>query len=244
MRSSLRLLANVKPARYLEPFAPTGLTGLVTHPSPRPTLIYLYTTTLEKLKAFPESSVYRQSTEALTRHRLQIVESIKPPGYDAWLERARKAVQAEPERFKSLRLPDGSYAAIQKGNGDLDPRSGAAEWDGEGMEPSSEGPVRTPEEIAYWHKVIEESAAAEKKDSDFEMQSMNLESEPALEAEQVSEIEQKIGAGLIEEVIQVAEGELKLVDEMLKAQVWEELEEKPSPGQWTYFERTHAPGGR
>lgn len=184
MRSSLRLLANVKPARYLEPFAPTGLTGLITHPSPRPTLIYLYTTTLEKLKAFPESSVYRQSTEALTRHRLQIVESTKPPGYDAWLERARKAVQAEPERFKSLRLPDGSYAAIQKGDGDLDPRGRAAEWDGEGMEPSSEGPVRTPEEIAYWHKVIEESAAAEKKDSDFEMQSMNWESEPALEAEQ------------------------------------------------------------
>jgi len=35
----------------------------------------------------------------------------------------------------------------------------------------------------------------------------------------VDEIEQKIGAGLIEEVLQVAEGELLLVDEMLKYQV-------------------------
>ena len=31
----------------------------------------------------------------------------------------------------------------------------------------------------------------------------------------VSEVENKIGAGLIEEVLQVAEGEMMLVDEML-----------------------------
>jgi NADH dehydrogenase (ubiquinone) 1 alpha subcomplex subunit 5 len=35
----------------------------------------------------------------------------------------------------------------------------------------------------------------------------------------IEEIENKIGAGLIEEVIQVAEGELKLVDTMIKAKV-------------------------
>lgn len=35
----------------------------------------------------------------------------------------------------------------------------------------------------------------------------------------IQEIESKIGAGLIEEVIQVAEGELKLVDTMLQAKV-------------------------
>jgi hypothetical protein len=33
----------------------------------------------------------------------------------------------------------------------------------------------------------------------------------------ISQLETEIGAGLIEEVIQVAEGELKLVDEMTKA---------------------------
>ena len=35
----------------------------------------------------------------------------------------------------------------------------------------------------------------------------------------ISELETKIGAGLIEEVIEVAEGELKLADTMLQAKV-------------------------
>jgi NADH dehydrogenase (ubiquinone) 1 alpha subcomplex subunit 5 len=56
-------------------------------------------------------------------------------------------------------------------------------------------------------------------------------------AYRVAELENKIGAGLIEEVIQVAEGELKLIDHMAQAKVWEDLEEKPAEGQWTYFER-------
>ena len=36
-------------------------------------------------------------------------------------------------------------------------------------------------------------------------------------ARRISDIESRIGAGLIEEVIQVAEGEHKLVDEMTKS---------------------------
>jgi NADH dehydrogenase (ubiquinone) 1 alpha subcomplex subunit 5 len=35
----------------------------------------------------------------------------------------------------------------------------------------------------------------------------------------ISDLENKIGAGLIEEVIQVAEGELQLVDTMVQAKV-------------------------
>ncbi|KAL1982856.1 hypothetical protein VTN96DRAFT_784 [Rasamsonia emersonii] len=240
MRSTLRLLANVKQGRYLEPLAPTGLTGLRTHPNPRPTLIFLYKSTLEKLKAFPETSVYRQSTEALTRHRLQIVESTKPPGFDEWLERVKKTVAAQPKRFEPVRLPDGSYAARQEGDPNAGPRG--LEWDGEGMEPSTEGPARTEEELARWHKIMEEVTDPEKRDSDFESDNIQWESEPPLEADQIAEIENKIGGGLIEELIQVAEGELKLVDELAKARVWEELAEKPRPEQWTYFERdTHTP---
>ncbi|EAW13930.1 complex I NDUFA5 subunit family protein [Aspergillus clavatus NRRL 1] len=235
MRSTFRLLANVKAARYLEPFAPTGLTGLATHPSPRPTLIHLYKTTLENLKSFPESSVYRQSTEALTRHRLQIIESVKPPGYEAWLERVKKAVAAEPERFASLRLADGTYAGSMRDDGSDNPRG--EEWNGEALEATTEGPARTTEQEERWHKVIEDATTVERKDADFAVEQMKWENEPALEAEQVSEIEKQIGAGLIEEVIQVAEGELKLVQEMYKSKVWEELEEKPRPGQWVYFDR-------
>lgn len=182
MRSTLRLLANVKSAKYLEPFAPTGLTGLNTHPSPRPTLIYLYTATLQKLRAFPEHSVYRQSTEALTRQRLQVVESIKPPGFDAWLERVRKTVAAEPERFASLRRQDGSYAAEQVDERTENPRR--LEWDGEGVEPSSEGPARTAAEAGQMDKIIEDSLSTKKNESDFYERKMSWEAEPALQAEQ------------------------------------------------------------
>jgi NADH dehydrogenase (ubiquinone) 1 alpha subcomplex subunit 5 len=42
---------------------------------------------------------------------------------------------------------------------------------------------------------------------------------------------------LIEEVVQVAEGEQKLAAVMLESRVWEELEERSPEGQWTYFER-------
>lgn len=180
MRPTLRLLANVKP-RYLEPFAPTGLTGLLTHPSPRPTLIFLYRSTLSKLKEFPESSVYRQSTEAFTRQRLQIIESTKPPGYEEWLERVRKTVGAEPERFASLRLQDGSYAAAQEEDTSANPRG--EDWDGESVEATTEGPARTAEQEQQFNKTIEE-ATKEAHESDFYAQAMKWENEPALEADQ------------------------------------------------------------
>ncbi len=111
MRSTLRLLAVVKPGRYLEPGDPTGLTGLFNHPAPRSTLLYLYGSTLDKLKAFPAHSVYRQSTEALTKHRMNIMESIKPEGYEEWAKRASEMVQQNPKAFQ----PGGSHQYIQAG---------------------------------------------------------------------------------------------------------------------------------
>lgn len=181
MRSTLRLLANVKSPRYLEAFTPTGLTGLNTHPSPRPTLIYLYTAILQKLRAFPESSVYRQSTEAITRQRLEIIESTKPPGFEAWLERVRKTVGAEPERFATLRRPDGSFAALQRDERRDTPRG--QEWDGD-YSPPSEGPHRTASEDALFEKALEEGASTKNNESDFYPEKMTWEAEPALEAEQ------------------------------------------------------------
>ncbi len=105
MRSTFRLLATVKGARFLEPGSPTGLTGLFNHPAPRSTLIYLYSATLDRLKTLPETSVYRKSTEALTQHRLKIIESFKPEGYDAWAVRAKKTIAEHPEVFNT---PEGS----------------------------------------------------------------------------------------------------------------------------------------
>lgn len=111
MRPSTRLFATVKSAaRYLEANTPTGLTGLQTHPSPRPALIYTYRRTLDKLAQMPQGSVYRQSTEALTKHRLAIIEAVIPDGHEAWLERVKKQIEATPDAYKKLQNPDGTLA--------------------------------------------------------------------------------------------------------------------------------------
>ncbi|KAL2021932.1 hypothetical protein VTK56DRAFT_6351 [Thermocarpiscus australiensis] len=241
MRATFRLLASVKPAaRYLEPGAPTGLTGLWTHASPRSTLLYLYTSTLEKLKAVPEHSVYRQSVEALTRHRLALVEAAVPPGYDAWAEKARTLLREHPDEFNvahkhsvngaaAIRVEKGGQAfVIRQLPKEEDIRY--QEWDGEVDEgPELEG-SRTLEEKQDLRLIFERREL-------HDVDQVQWEPEPQLTAEQISELENKIGAGLIEEVIQVAEGELKLVDTMVQAKVWESLEEQPAEGQWVYFER-------
>jgi len=99
MRLTSRLLAT---AKYLSPGAPTGLTGVYTHPAPRTTLLYLYTNTLDKLKQFPEHSVYRQSVEALTKHRLSIVESVKPSGLEQWQNSVRQTIESHPQAFRQI----------------------------------------------------------------------------------------------------------------------------------------------
>jgi hypothetical protein len=112
MRATSRLFASVKSAsKFLEPNVPTGLTGLSTHPSPRPALVWTYRETLNKLTQIPASSVYRQSVEALTKHRLEIVEAQKPEGYEAWLERVRKHIEANPVGYNKLLNEDGSLGS-------------------------------------------------------------------------------------------------------------------------------------
>ncbi|KUJ17072.1 uncharacterized protein LY89DRAFT_734063 [Mollisia scopiformis] len=248
MRRTLTRLAALKPGRYLEPGTPTGLTGLLTHNSPRSALLYLYSSTLEKLESFPETSLYRQSTGALTTHRLSIVEGVVPEGYKAWAEKAKRVMSEHPEVFntpvggvdhvgdegegKLTRVVvDGRVFVTRKQERVVD--EVADEWDGEEDKgPELEGP-RTREERKSLVLLAKERPGVDSK-------TVELDPEPKLTVEQIEEIENKIGAGLIEEVIQVAEGELKLVDVMLKAKVWEDLEEKPVEGQWTYFMRDTA----
>ncbi|KAI5866670.1 hypothetical protein GGS23DRAFT_551514 [Durotheca rogersii] len=268
MRPTLRLLAAVKPgaaaaaasgARYLEAGTPTGLTGLLTHPSPRSSLIYLYTRTLEKLStgpsAPPASSLYRRSVEAVTRHRLAVVEAATPPGHAAWAERARKLAAEYPAQFRiaaEAAAFDDPYtrghgttvlqtSAGGKADGRLFLRYEAErpppaedtrteEWDGEeDAGPGAEG-LRGAEERADLGRAF---ATKPEQPEDFEWVP-----EPQLTAEQIEEIENRIGGGLIEEVVDRAQAELDLVDFMCQSKVWEDLEEKPAEGQWTYFERT------
>lgn len=57
-----------------------------------------------------------------------------------------------------------------------------------------------------------------------------------VEANEVTEqIENKIGGGLIEEIIVQAHEELTLAHELAGLKAWEPLEEKPLDDQWVYF---------
>ena len=150
MRPTTRLLA-----RYLEAGTPTGLTGLWTHSTPRSTLLYLYGTTLSKLQSVPESSLYRQSVEAVTKHRMGIVEAAVPPGYDEWAAKAKELVGKDTEHFRvnSGRIDGSEARTVKLGNRVFvvgtrhqpqDPR--LEEWNGEDNEgPELEG-LRTAEE--------------------------------------------------------------------------------------------------
>ncbi|RMZ81458.1 hypothetical protein DV738_g2257, partial [Chaetothyriales sp. CBS 135597] len=235
MRSTSRLLATVKAAaKYLEPNTPTGLTGLLTHPAPRTALLYNYHTTLSKLAKLPESSVYRKSTEALTKHRLKIVEETVPEGFDAYLERVQKQIDAHPEAYGKLKGEDGSFSYSALIVTRPEPWDGKttrkdAFTEGSNTQATAEKKVELyKEELEVVAKVVKEGETPTVDD---------LETEPPLTAEQINSIENKIGAGLIEEVIQVAEGELLLVDQMIEAEPWLPLEEQSPPGQWSYFER-------
>ncbi|CAM1511122.1 Fc.00g086350.m01.CDS01 [Cosmosporella sp. VM-42] len=237
-------LASMRPtarvfARYLEAGTPTGLTGLWTHATPRSTLLYLYGTTLSKLQTIPETSMYRQSVEAVTKHRMGLVEQVVPPGYDEWAVKAKELVNKHQAQFRvaSGRLDGSEARTVKLGDkifivgrrhqpGDIR----AEEWDGEENEGAELEGIRTAEERK------DQVVWAERKPLEDHEQ-VEWEDEPQLTADQISELETKLGAGLIEEVIQVAETELKLVDVMEKSKVWEDLEDKPVEGQWIYFER-------
>ncbi|KIW66882.1 hypothetical protein PV04_06172 [Phialophora macrospora] len=235
MRATSRLFATVKSAsKYLEPNTPTGLTGLTTHPSPRPALVWTYQQTLKKLEQLPKSSVYRQSTEALTKHRLEIVESTKPEGYDQWLGKVRKQIEANPKAYSQLLKEDGSLASEKPHVVQID------NWNGQisRADAHPEGTNNMSQAERKARAVEEELRVKNLEEKEGELPTVeDLDVEPPLTKEQINAIETKIGAGLIEEVISVAEGELLLVDEMLRHQVWDELEEKTPPGQWKYFER-------
>ena len=140
MRATLRLLANVRPGRFLEANNPTGLTGLFTHPSPRSTLIALYKETLHRLDTLPEHSVYRQSVEAITCHRLKIVESTKPEGFEEWAKVTREKLEAHPELFQQ-------WASARTGSSMAETDDREVEWDGERIVTTAES-VRTQDEKA------------------------------------------------------------------------------------------------
>jgi NADH dehydrogenase (ubiquinone) 1 alpha subcomplex subunit 5 len=183
MRATTRLLAQVRKSRFLEPGAPTGLTGLLTSPHPRPQLMSIYNRTLEKLQAFPESSVYRQSTEALTRHRLNLVENTKPEGLEAYESRRNQLLAEHAEHFKQY-APDAFKTSgnvwynTELYNPDYEPATNIHP-----DEPQPEGPRPSSERDAKHAQMIaEEFEALDKQETP--QPTITLEAEPPLTADQ------------------------------------------------------------
>ncbi|KAF8605148.1 hypothetical protein BDV93DRAFT_419204, partial [Ceratobasidium sp. AG-I] len=55
----------------------TGIYGIPVHPDPLPVLRKTYESTLSILEQMPAHAVYRQGTEALLKHRLDLIERSK-----------------------------------------------------------------------------------------------------------------------------------------------------------------------
>ena len=158
----------------------------------------------------PDHSVYRKSTEALTKHRLRIIESIKPTGLKEWQERVSPLVEAHPEAFKRIKTLDGNDVNVVYRE---PPASTFFQSRDEEINalyksrPQPIGPVYE-EEVRNRGRELARDVVAEERGR------INIEAEPSLTMEQISEVEQQIGAGLIEEVIEVAEGERQLAAKM------------------------------
>ncbi|KAF8539552.1 ETC complex I subunit conserved region-domain-containing protein [Trichophaea hybrida] len=228
MRASLRLLT----AR-LPPFTPTGITGLLTHPHPRPTLIALYNHTLNVLSTLPPHSVYRQSAENLTKQRLEIVKAVKPQGWEAFLQERKAASLPEETDIRDMGVFMRDTLNNLHANSDYEGHK-----------------TYTKTEMQNWESILRPNQVKELLPNQTEDQAKALEEEsdreiilePQLSAEQVEEIEGKIGEGLIEEVIEEGWGELRCAETMKDHKVWEPLEVVPDEDQWAAFERTPPAG--
>ena len=218
MRRSLRLLASVATRSTYEAGHPTGLTGLYTHKSPRSTLLYLYSTTLDRLKEFPEGSVYRASTEALTKHRMNIIESVKPAGLTEWQQRVSQLCDKYPEAVRRIKTLEGT--SQDDFNIIYYEPAPEQQWRSEDDRVNAEYKRRPqPEGPREFSEVSDRGRELARDTVKEEASRIHIEAEPALTMEQIGEVEQRIGAGLIEEIIKVAEGEKELAGTLREAQV-------------------------
>ena len=198
--------------------------------------MWLYNATLARLSAFPENSVYRQSTEALTRQRLRTVASVEPAGFQEYKDRIGNLLGQSSGHTKQLiqQIIDGKGYEPIAGQ---DPDEREVRWNGERVEARTEGPA-TARDLETMPRLDE----AESKREEVEESQPEIEHEPQLTAEQwvssqwasemkrrnilltqvtrVSDLERQLSAGLIEEVVEVAKGELDLVDSMKKARMY------------------------
>ncbi|KAI5848812.1 ETC complex I subunit conserved region-domain-containing protein [Tricharina praecox] len=238
MRPTTRLLTARLPA-----FSPTGITGVLTHPHPRPALIALYNHTLSVLSSLPSHSVYRQSAENLTRARLEILKSVKPAGWNDYLAtRRQNGLQGDVDITDVAVYMRAQLQTLV----DRTTFSGNVAYAKQEMEhwrafavPESHDTRKLPQNTAdpLVKDLLADAEHNEELQRLMRQEETEIDLEPQLTAEQVMEIEEKIGEGLLEEVIEEGWGELQCAETMRDDKVWEPLEVVPEEGQWVGFER-------
>lgn len=146
--------------------------------------MYLYSSTLSKLQQIPESSVYRQSTEALTKQRLSIVEAAIPEGFEAWQSRIQQKIDSNPQVLEVFgqyvkKTPDGKVIVLPREVNETDERD--LEWDGEVQRDHREGPRMNEHEAATQQAAFR--SGGYNKNLRL-VDSLELEAEPSLTAQQ------------------------------------------------------------
>ena len=120
--------------------------------------------------------MYRQSTEAITKQRFDVVNSVQPPGYEEWAQRAQRHVDDNPEVFGKGRDVRKVYvpARLVSSVAEYD-----MEWNGKGVGKlkSMEG-TRTEVEKAKRAQVMERYVTSQ-------IDPVHWENEPPLEATQL-----------------------------------------------------------
>ena len=115
--------------------------------------------------------MYRQSTEALTRQRLNIVESTKPEGFEAWQQRVQKQIDnLSPSDKEMLSDPSLIRSSLEEDHEDK-------EWGGAPILPPFLEGTRTAEEREAHDKAVKRAIGKPKP-------TVELEPEPALTTEQ------------------------------------------------------------
>ncbi|KAF8460435.1 hypothetical protein BDZ91DRAFT_739320 [Kalaharituber pfeilii] len=243
----LRPTARLLQATPIPPFSPTGLTGLLSHPCPRPTLIAVYNATLTLLNTLPPTSVYRISTINLTNARLNTVASFIPPAIQAYnathidpilpaLESSAEAAGWPKSKLHAAIAAAQIRAAFESLRSTVPENPEGADLDAQSwLEKTLRDEERNLGEALDVTALPNSPEATPTSDATVKIPKLPVE--PALTAEQVSELEQKLDAGLIEEVVNQSMAEMNLVKEMIKDKPWEPLQEPPIEGQWEYFER-------
>ncbi|KDN38572.1 hypothetical protein K437DRAFT_251224 [Tilletiaria anomala UBC 951] len=134
----------------------TGITGLAVHPSPLPALAGIYSSTLSLLKALPENSVYRQSAEAITQHRLAIVQkhSSTPNAAGASESANEDVIQAIEQELDSGLIEE----VIQQAQHEVSLAAKMIEW-------KSHEPLEHPPPAGQWQYFSMEEEAGEGQES-------------------------------------------------------------------------------